>query len=289
MILYKNKTTTNKKNLLKAHFSIGSIWTTSYSVGAKVLCIFYWPSVVPFTTLHQPLWNWYSTKGSIKKLNVFSSAFWSFSMVFPGSVVRTHYYVSWRALLLANIPLSVVNCSASVPAERPCGIALCVHITLILCIKACTAAHAHHRTHARATMGKLVCQWIALDSTGLKSPAKTFNVEWLSLWWLISEEPAKEYYPPVAGSLQPQGESECTEESTAAMWRFKSNSSQRISFLWLSRSSKRHSTLCWTEGEKSLPFYTFPAPLPPSQQALTALSHTVSWLWDWDMILWALD
>lgn len=30
-------------------------------------------------------------------------------------------------------------------------------------------------------------------------------------------------------------------------------------------------------------------PFPPSQQALTALSQTTSWLWDWDMILWALD
>lgn len=150
-----------------------------------------------------------------------------------------------------------MNCSAPVPAERLCGIALCVHITLILCIKACTAAHAHHRTHAHTTMGKLACQWIALDSTGLKSPTKTFNVECLSLWRLISEEPAEEYYPAVAGSLHSQGELECTEERTAAMWRFKSNSSQRISFLWLSRSSKRHSSLCWTEGEKSLPCYTF--------------------------------
>lgn len=220
--------------------------------------------------------NWYSTKGSIKKLNAFSSAFQSLSMVFPGSFVRTHYYVSWRALLLANIPLSVVNCSAPVPAERLCGIALCAHITLILCIKACTAAHAHHRTHAHTTMGKLACQWITLDSTGLKSPTKTFNVECLSLWWLISEEPAEEYYPAVAGSLHSQGELECTEERMAAMWRFKSNSSQRISFLWLSRSSKRHSSLCWTEGEKSLPCYTFPAPPPPSQQALTAFSHIMS-------------
>lgn len=71
-------------------------------------------------------------------------------------------------------------------------------------------AHTHARNNEET---RVPMNCIGLDCAEVASK----NIECLPLWWLISEEPVVKYYPGVAGSLQSQGESECTEERTAAM------------------------------------------------------------------------
>lgn len=165
--------------------------------------------------------NWYSTKASIKwlKAEEHSPAHYEASLWPSPGVLCIHIItISWRALPLANISLFLVKCSVSVPGERPCGIALCVHITLILGIKACAAAHARRRRRTR------VQQWenlgTALNRFGLERvEVASKNIQcWMTVfcggWSQRSWE--RRYYPAAAGSLEPQGESEFTQERLCA-------------------------------------------------------------------------
>lgn len=142
--------------------------------------------------LHQPLWKW-STKGSIKRLYAeeHSPAHYEASLWPSPGVLCIHIItISWRAPLLANIPLSMVKCSVSMPRERPCGFTLCAHITLILGIKACAAARARRRTRVQQISAR---HWIVLDWSGGWSRQRKHSVlNDCLLWRLISEEPGEE-------------------------------------------------------------------------------------------------